>query len=76
MAKSKAVNTIKNQEDIIDARIDKYFWVVIPILTLVYFWISNISQGFYQDDEIAQFLNAIKFKVDAFSILGNNPKPG
>ncbi len=46
MAKSKAVNTIKNQEEIIDAKIDKYFWVVIPILTLVYFWISNISTGF------------------------------
>lgn len=76
MAKSKSVNTVINQEKIIGDGIDKYFWVVIPILTLIYFWISNISQGFYQDDEIAQYLNAVKFKVDAFSILGNNPKPG
>lgn len=76
MAKSKTVNTEKEQEEHIDYKIDKYFWVVIPILTLIYFWLSNISQGFYQDDEIAQYLNAIKFKVDAFSILGNNPKPG
>ncbi len=76
MAKSKVEKTISKAEYPIDKYIDKYFWLVIPVFTLIYFWISNVSVGFYQDDEIAQFLNAVKFKVDAFSILGNNPKPG
>lgn len=76
MAKSKEEKITKNQEVPFDAYIDRYFWLVIPVFTLIYFWLSNISVGFYQDDEIAQFLNAVKFKVDAFSILGNNPKPG
>ncbi len=76
MAKSKEEKTAKKQEVPFDEYIDKYFWLVIPVFTIIYFWLSNISVGFYQDDEIAQFLNAVKFKVDAFSILGNNPKPG
>jgi len=60
----------------IEKYFDNYFWLIIPVLTLIYFLTSKISVGFYQDDEIAQYLNAIKFKVDYFSILGNNPKPG
>jgi hypothetical protein len=76
MAKTK-IEKIKVTDTIsLETYFDKYFWVVIPLLTLIYFWLSNISIGFYQDDEIAQYLNAVKFKVDAFSILGNNPKPG
>ncbi|MDD5361979.1 MAG: hypothetical protein PHN88_07590 [Ignavibacteria bacterium] len=76
MAKTKL--EIQKVENIVslETYFDKYFWVLIPLLTLIYFWLSNISTGFYQDDEIAQYLNAVKFKVDAFSILGNNPKPG
>ena len=76
MAKAKVEKHILKQETLIEDKIDKYFWLVIPFLTLIYFWMSNISVGFYQDDEIAQYLNAIKFQVDPFSILGNNPKPG
>ncbi|MFA7360045.1 MAG: hypothetical protein WC139_03315 [Candidatus Kapaibacterium sp.] len=76
MAKAKIARTIIKQETLIEEKFDKYFWLVIPFLTLIYFWISNVSVGFYQDDEIAQYLNAIKFQVDPFSILGNNPKPG
>jgi hypothetical protein len=56
--------------------IEKYFWVIIPILTIVYFYFSKISPGFYQDDEIAHFVNAKKFWIDPSIILGNWPKPG
>ena len=76
MAKAKVIKTVNKQESLIDDKIDKYFWLIIPVLTILYYWISYISVGFYQDDEIAQYLNAIKFQVDPFSILGNNPKPG
>jgi hypothetical protein len=76
MAKSKEQKIVKKPEVPYDEYIDRYFWLVIPVFAIIYFWLSNISVGFYQDDEIAQFLNAVKFKVDAFSILGNNPKPG
>jgi len=76
MAKSKEQKTVKKQEVPYEEYIDRYFWLVIPVFAIIYFWLSNISVGFYQDDEIAQYLNAVKFKVDVFSILGNNPKPG
>lgn len=76
MSKAKLIKTVVKQESFIEEKIDNYFWLVIPVLTLIYYWISNISIGFYQDDEIAQYLNAIKFNVDPFAILGNNPKPG
>ena len=56
--------------------IEKYFWVVIPLFTVIYFLSSRYSQGFYQDDEIAQFLNMIDFWKNPSLILGNNPKPG
>ena len=36
----------------------------------------NISAGFYQDDEIAQYINMINFWHDPGAILGNGPKPG
>ena len=76
MSKAKLIKTVVKQESFIEEKIDNYFWLVIPVLTLIYYWISDISIGFYQDDEIAQYLNAIKFNVDPFAILGNNPKPG
>ncbi|MCE1166027.1 MAG: DUF2029 domain-containing protein [Bacteroidetes bacterium] len=76
MAKTKSVKPVVDKAVSIETYIDRYFWLVIPLLTIIYFWLSNISLGFYQDDEIAQYLNAVKFKVDPFSILGNNPKPG
>jgi len=76
MTKSKKEKLVRKQEVPFDEYVEKYFWLVIPIVTLLYFWLSYVSIGFYQDVEIAQFLNAVKFKVVAFSILGNNPMPG
>lgn len=63
-------------EPILEKQIDRYFWLIIPLLTIVYYYISNISVGFYQDDEIAQYINMIDFWHDPFIILGNAPKPG
>jgi hypothetical protein len=56
--------------------LNKYFWLVIPIFAAVYFIMSKYSVGFYQDDEIAQYLNMVQFWSDPGVILGNNPKPG
>lgn len=56
--------------------LNKYFWLVIPVFTIIYFIMSKYSVGFYQDDEIAQYLNMVQFWTDPGVILGNNPKPG
>ena len=70
--------SIKSQEKVTDINpsIDKYFWLIIPILTAIYFISSKYSVGFYQDDEIAQYLNMLQFWNDPWVILGNMPKPG
>jgi len=60
----------------IDDTLGKYFWLIIPILTAVYFISSRFSVGFYQDDEISQYINMIDFWVNPSVILGNAPKPG
>ncbi len=72
---SKVQPAVKNVKAI-DEYIGKYFWLIIPVLTLIYFISSRYSQGFYQDDEIAQYLNMIQFWNEPSVILGNNPKPG
>ncbi|MEP7145557.1 MAG: hypothetical protein ABI792_00970 [bacterium] len=56
--------------------LNKYFWLLIPLLTAVYYISSKYSVGFYQDDEVAQYINMIQFWTDPFAILGNSPKPG
>lgn len=60
----------------IDEYIGKYFWALIPVLAVIYYISSKYSQGFYQDDEISQYLNMLQFWRDPSVILGNNPKPG
>jgi hypothetical protein len=65
----------KNVFDIENA-VSKYFWLVIPVLAIVYYISSKYSQGFYQDDEISQYINMIDFWSNPSAILGNNPKPG
>ena len=30
----------------------KYFWLIIPVLTVIYYLSSKYSVGFYQDDEV------------------------
>ena len=56
--------------------IEKFFWLIIPVLTAIYYLSSKYSVGFYQDDEIGQYVNMIRFWSDPFAILGNSPKPG
>ncbi|MBS1517435.1 MAG: hypothetical protein JSS91_05050 [Bacteroidetes bacterium] len=56
--------------------IAKYFWLVIPLFTLIYFISSKYSLGFYQDDEVGQYVNMLNFWHDPYVILGNSPKPG
>jgi len=56
--------------------IQKYFWVIIPLLTVIYYLSSKYSVGFYQDDEVGQYINMLQFWSDPFAILGNSPKPG
>ena len=68
----KPAKTVKPVYEIIE----KYFWFVIPVFTLIYYISSKYSLGFYQDDEIAQYLNMIEFWTNPSVILGNNPKPG
>ena len=63
-------------ENTLDDKISKFFWLSIPILTILYFYYSTVSQGFYQDDEIAQYINMLQFWKDPWIILGNGPKPG
>ncbi len=82
-AKSKvksvqASKPAKNQGSVkpLDDIVSKYFWLIIPVLTVLYFLYKNISVGFYQDDEIAQYINMINFWHDPSVILGNFAKPG
>jgi hypothetical protein len=77
--KKKIVTKSPKQQDTavdISPAIEKYFWLVTPILTVIYFLSSRYSVGFYQDDEIAQYLNMLQFWNDPWVILGNMPKPG
>ena len=74
--KTNVAKVQKSKSIDINVYVDKYFWLIIPILTIIYFVSSRYSQGFYQDDEIAQYINMLKFWSDPAVILGNNPKPG
>lgn len=76
--KTKITGKNKTGIDSIDNNsvLNKYFWVVIPLFTIIYYLSSKYSVGFYQDDEIGQYINMINFWTDPFVILGNSPKPG
>ncbi len=60
----------------LDVFVDKYIWLLVPVLALLYYWFSSGSTGFYQDDEIGHYRNIRQFWGDPFSIMGNQPKPG
>ena len=60
----------------LDQFVDKYIWLLVPVLVLLYYWFSTGSTGFYQDDEIGHYRNIRQFWGDPFSIMGNQPKPG
>jgi hypothetical protein len=73
--KSRTISEKVSSFDL-DELIGKYFWLIIPILVLLYYWFSTGSTGFYQDDEIGHYRNIRQFWGDPFSIMGNQPKPG
>src|SRR4030095_3920103 len=74
--KSESVINIPYSETELEKKIAKYFWIIIPILTILYYSYRKISVGFYQDDEVAQYINMLNFWQDPWVILGNGPKPG
>lgn len=59
-----------------ERKYSQYFWLLIPVLTILYYSYRNIAVGFYQDDEVAQYINMLQFWKDPWAILGNGPKPG
>ncbi|MDQ3021122.1 MAG: hypothetical protein M3R36_11215 [Bacteroidota bacterium] len=73
---TKTKPPVKSTAIDIDVAVDKYFWLVIPVFAIIYYISSKYSTGFYQDDEIGQYINMIQFWTDPFAILGNSPKPG
>ncbi len=85
MAKTKSVKrqqTKRAKDDYrlstfdLDEFLDRYIWLLLPLLVLLYYWFSSGSTGFYQDDEIGHYRNIRQFWGDPFSIMGNQPKPG
>lgn len=73
--------TKKNQSQVKDSKpiddyLEKYFWAVIPLFAIIYFISSRYSTGFYQYDEVAQYINMLDFWKNPWAILGNAPKPG
>ncbi|MBS1492438.1 MAG: hypothetical protein JST55_02945 [Bacteroidetes bacterium] len=60
----------------LDKIFEKYFWLIIPILAVIYFIVSKSSTGFYQDDEMGHYLNMRDFWTHPGAILGNWPKTG
>ncbi|MCI0449301.1 MAG: glycosyltransferase 87 family protein [Chlorobi bacterium] len=86
MSKRKAVeNTLKKDASVInlpfiesefEKKYSRYYWLIIPVLTVLFYSYRVISSGFYQDDEVAQYINMLNFWQDPWVILGNGPKPG
>lgn len=60
----------------LDRDYSKYYWLIIPLLVLIYYIYSRYSNGFYQDDEVAHFINMRDFWSDPFIIMSNWGKPG
>lgn len=74
--KQESVLNIPYNESGFEAKYSKYFWLIIPVLAALYYSYRNIAVGFYQDDEVAQYINMLNFWQDPWVILGNGPKPG
>jgi hypothetical protein len=60
----------------IDNTYSRYYPLIIPILTIVYFVFSYFSNGFYQDDEVAHYINMRDFWTNPWIIMSNWGKPG
>ncbi|HEY5536927.1 MAG TPA: hypothetical protein VIL99_18580 [Ignavibacteria bacterium] len=67
----KFINSIN-----IDEKYSKFYWVAIPLFTIIYFIYSYYSTGFYQDDEVGHFVTMVNFWNDPASIFDNWNKPG
>lgn len=73
---SGSVLSIKYTQTDFEQKYSRYFWIIIPVLAILYYSYRKIAMGFYQDDEVAQYINMIQFWHDPWVILGNGPKPG
>jgi len=73
---SESVLNVPYVESGFEKRIEKFYWLVIPVLTILYFSYRKIAVGFYQDDEVGQYINMLDFWSNPWVILGNGPKPG
>lgn len=73
---SKAIQSKSVVEFDIDKDFSKYIWLIIPILTIIYFIFSLYSKGFYQDDEVAHYINMRDFWTNPWIIMSNWGKPG
>ena len=74
--KPKTASAQKAPDYNIDKDYSKYYWLIIPILAIIYYTYSRYSNGFYQDDEVAHFINMRDFFTDPFIIMSNWGKPG
>lgn len=55
---------------------ERYYVIAAVALAIVYFVLSYLSKGFYQDDEVGHFATAYRFWNDPFSIMGYWSRPG
>lgn len=53
-----------------------HLWILTLLTCGAYYWYSTKSVGYYQDDELAHFMNMLGFWDDPASIMGNWNKPG
>lgn len=74
--KKKNAPQVKAVEADFDAKYSKYYWLIIPVLTIIYFVFSYFSNGFYQDDEVAHYINMRDFWSNPWIIMSNWGKPG
>jgi hypothetical protein len=74
--KNKVTQAKRPQELNFDKDYSKYYWLIIPLLTIIYFSYSFFSNGFYQDDEVAHFINMRDFWSNPWIIMSNWGKPG
>ena len=74
--KGKTARQKKSSVYDIDKDYSKYYWVIIPALVIIYFAYSYFSNGFYQDDEVAHYINMRDFWSNPWIIMSNWGKPG
>ncbi len=76
ISKNESILNIPYNETGFEQKYSKFFWLIIPILAVLFYSYRKIAVGFYQDDEVAQYINMLNFWNDPTVILGNGPKPG